>query len=241
MREDRGRSAVFLEFAVALAAAAIMLVLLIVGTARSDWIIAILSLVGLVATSVLAIRGWLSSGGGSAQFDTIWRPAAPDIQKQNLEIEVDELARILQIEGDQKNDLQSAYVVAEDLALRQIQEDENVSVIRHVTVGNTSFEGLFVKNGIVNFIEVVFLVAPDVRGEKVAAMTRKAKQVKTTLDALLPGSKLRLMIVLVTQLTPEDDDVLRNALGRKKFEDTPVDVDIRLLDFESLQRIYVTE
>jgi hypothetical protein len=48
-------------------------------------------------------------------------------------------------------------------------------------------------------------------------------------------------MVLVTQLTPEDEDVLKSVLNSKRFADTPVDIDIRLLDFESLQRIYVTD
>ena len=51
----------------------------------------------------------------------------------------------------------------------------------------------------------------------------------------------RLMVVLVTQLNFEDEDGLRKSLDTKRFPGTPVDVDIRLLDFEALQRIYVTD
>jgi hypothetical protein len=51
----------------------------------------------------------------------------------------------------------------------------------------------------------------------------------------------RLMVVLVTQLNFEDEERLRKSLGSKRFSGTPVDVDIRLLDFEALQRIYVTD
>ena len=50
-----------------------------------------------------------------------------------------------------------------------------------------------------------------------------------------------LMVVLVTQLTFEDEERLRKTLNRKRFAGTPVEVEIRLLDFEALQRIYVTD
>jgi hypothetical protein len=70
---------------------------------------------------------------------------------------------------------------------------------------------------------------------------RKIGVVKNTFIDMGIQMKVRLMMVLVTQLTPEDDDRLRMALSKQRFEETPVDIDIRLLDFESLQKIYVTE
>jgi len=48
-------------------------------------------------------------------------------------------------------------------------------------------------------------------------------------------------VILVTQLNFEDEERLRKSLNTKRFSGTPVDVDIRLLDFEALQRIYVTD
>jgi hypothetical protein len=47
--------------------------------------------------------------------------------------------------------------------------------------------------------------------------------------------------VLVTQLAPEDEEKLRASLVNRRFSDTPVDIDIRLLDFELLQKVYVSE
>ena len=54
--------------------------------------------------------------------------------------------------------------------------------------------------------------------------------------------KVRLMIVLVTQLTPEDDDRLRDQI-KDRFKNLPVGITtvVNILDFESLQKIYVTE
>jgi hypothetical protein len=49
------------------------------------------------------------------------------------------------------------------------------------------------------------------------------------------------MLVLVTQLTVEEEERLRGMLVTRRFSDTPVDIDIRLLDFEMLQKVYVSE
>jgi hypothetical protein len=170
-----------------------------------------------------------------------WQTALPDVQRQNLKIEVSELSKILEVESEQLHELQSAYIVAEDLALRQIQQEENVPLMRHVTVGKAPFEAVMVRNDVISCIDVSFLVVPDLRQDKITAMLKKIGRVKSTLAEAGVRMRVRLMMVLVTQLTPEDDDKLREVLKKQRFEETPVDIDIRLLDFESLQKIYVTE
>jgi len=52
---------------------------------------------------------------------------------------------------------------------------------------------------------------------------------------------LRLMIVVVTQLTPEEVDEIKGRLTGKRFPDSPVNIDIHFFDFEELQRTYVTD
>ena len=167
--------------------------------------------------------------------------ALPEIQRQNLNLEVFELSKILEVESAQISDLQSAYIVAEDLAMRQIQQEENVPLMRHVTLGKAPFDAVLIKNGVISCIEVAFLVSPDIRQEKLDAMMRKIALVKKAFGETGIGMKIRLMMVLVTQLTSEDGDQLRSVLNSKRFSDTPVDIDIRLLDFEELQKIYVTD
>ena len=49
------------------------------------------------------------------------------------------------------------------------------------------------------------------------------------------------MLVLVTQLNENEENALRAKLVTNRFSETPVDVDIRLLDFEMLQKVYVSE
>ena len=84
--------------------------------------------------------------------------------------------------ADQLPDLLSAYIVAEDLALRQIQQEENLPLMRHVSIGGTSFDGILVDQDLITCIEVSFLVVPDVRQEKIEAMLKKISLAKKNLD-----------------------------------------------------------
>lgn len=221
-----------------------LLVVLGISLSAGDRFMAGISAIGLISSAALAGSRFLGTRTGRAKLDRKrlgWDTAQPEIQRQNLNLEVLELAKVLGAGPEQTSDLQSAYIVAEDLALRQIQHDENAPLHRHVTIGNTSFEAVMMKGETVVCIEVAFLVVPDIRQEKIDAIMRKISVVKKTFVDSGVAMKVRLMMVLVTQLTVEDDDRLRTALGKQRFEETPVDIDIRLLDFESLQKIYVTD
>lgn len=170
-----------------------------------------------------------------------WEAELPEIQRENLKLEVVELSKVLDAEGGHETELQSAYIVAEDLALRQIQQEENVPLLRHVGVGDVPFDAVFVKDDVLNCCEVSFLVAPDLRQDKIDAMIRKVKRVQERMRDAGATLSVRMMLVLITQLSVEDDERLRSVLNTRRFSGTPVDIDIRLLDFESLQRIYVTD
>jgi hypothetical protein len=181
------------------------------------------------------------SASESQKASLDWESALPEIQRQNLNIEVLELSKILEVEKDQVSDLQSAYIVAEDLALRQIQQEEHVPLMRHVSVAGVPFAGVLSKNGTIVCIEVAFLIAPEMRQDRIDSMLKKAAAVKQGVTHVAPDMSTRLMAVLITQLTPEDEQLLRKDLKTKRFAETPVDIEIRFLDFESLQRIFVTD
>lgn len=170
-----------------------------------------------------------------------WNAELPEVQRQNANIEVRELARLLKADDDQHSELLSAYVVACDLALRQIQQEEDLPLIRHVNIGKTPFDGILVDQDLITCIEVAFLVTPTVRQERVASMMKKISLAKKNLADTKSRLQLRLMLVLVTQLTAPEEDDLRATLGTKRFSETPVDIDIRLLDFETLQKLYLSE
>ncbi len=170
-----------------------------------------------------------------------WDAAMPEIQRQNVNVEVRELARLLGVGDDGLPDLLSAYIVAEDLALRQVQQEENLPLMRHVSIGGTPFDAVMVEHDMITCVEVSFLVIPDVRQEKIEAMIKKITSAKKNLAEQRSRLRLRLMLVLVTQLTVDEEERLRGLLVTRRFSDTPVDVDIRLLDFEMLQKVYVSE
>lgn len=228
--------------------AGVVLICLIVGLAIAislqNWPFAgifLISILGLLVSIFLNFSRTRKLVGWKNQRLIDWEPALPDVQRQNLNLEVAEISKVLEVEPDQIGDLQSAYIVAEDLALRQIQQEENVPIMRHVSIGTVPFDAVLVKEDVVNCIEVSFLVAPDIRQEKVDAMMRKIGLAKRAIGDAAIGMQIRLMMVLVMQLTPEDEKQLRSVLNTQRFSNTPVDIDIRLLDFEVLQRIYVTE
>ena len=170
-----------------------------------------------------------------------WVAELPELQRQNATIEIRELARLLRVEDDQVPELFMAYVVACDLALRQIQQEENLPLMRHVSIGKSPFDGILVDQDLITCIEVSFLVTPNVRQDRVESMLKKIALAKKNLADLKSRLQLRLMLVLVTQLTEAEEDDLRATLGTKRFSDTPVDIDIRLLDFEMLQKLYLSE
>jgi hypothetical protein len=200
-----------------------------------------ISLVGLVVYSILVTRTTRRTAAARDQSRIDWESAMPEVQRESLNIEVVELSRILEVKTEQISDLQSAYIVAEDLALRQIQQEEQVPLLRHVSIGGVPFDAVLAKQDVIICAEVSFLVAPELRQERIESMMRKAGRFKKVLEQMNIAMKPRLMVVLVTQLTSDDEKRLRKSLTSKRFAGTPVDVDIRLLDFEALQRIYVTD
>jgi hypothetical protein len=114
-------------------------------------------------------------------------------------------------------------------------------MMRHVQIGRVPFDAILIDQDLITCVEVSFLVAPDVRQEKIESMLKKIAQAKKNLAEMKSRLRLRLMLVLVTQITPEEEEQLRGMLVTRRFTETPVDIDIRMLDFEMLQKVYVAE
>ena len=172
--------------------------------------------------------------------EDFWELMLPEDQRRKLNAQVRELAEILGIENDQISDLRAAYILAEDLALRQIEQEKQVPLKRHITVGGVEFDAVFLSRDVSTFVEVTFLVTSNFSQEKINAILEKVETVKRNFEKIKSKSKIRLMLLLVTQLEPADETNLRSSLA-EKFTSTPVDVDIRLLDFEALQRIFTED
>lgn len=231
-----------------IAIASVLAVLLLAGaifalTSQSWTIAAIFSaaFIVLVIYAGASIYKMSRLASSVSQNRIEWSTAMPDLQRQSLNIEVRELSKILEVEAGQLSELQSAYIVAEDLALRQIQHEEGVPLMRHVSVAGVPFDAVLQKDGVLVCCEVAFLVAPELRQDRIDSMIRKITQTRKAIEGTGTITNVRLMIALVTQIVSEDEQILRSALNAQKFGDTPVDIDIRLLDFEALQKLYVTE
>jgi hypothetical protein len=226
------------------AAAAVVLVIavLVASVVSRNWLLA-----GIAALATLAVLGWLAVGArrhrktiaDKAAGWIAWEPAQPELQRQTLNVAVDEISRILKVQREAVGELQTAFIVGEDLALRQIQQEENVPVLRHINVGGVPFDAAFTKDNILVCCEVCFLVSPELGQDRVVAMMRKIGAVKRSIAEMNVGLEVRLMVIVVTQMSVTDVERLRETLSTKRFSSTPVDIDIRLMDFAGLQQVYV--
>lgn len=208
-----------------------------------NWYLAVIFLVSAIALGVLAflhLREVKKITSGENLLKLSWEIDLPESQRQKLNLEVLSLARILDIAPEEMSDLLSAYIVAEDLALRQIQQEAKMPVLRHVQIGNVPFDGVLINKDLIVCVEVTFLVTPNISQEKINLIMNKMASTKKSFSQLKLGAKMRLLLVLVTQLDQTAEAQLRSSLV-KKFGQTPVDVDIRLLDFEALQKIYALD
>jgi hypothetical protein len=209
-----------------------------------SWGLAAIGGIGLligIVTIIASRRGLRLVAGKNAASWIAWEPADSDVQRQTLNVAVNELSRLLKVQAEGVGDLQTAFIVGTDLALRQIQQDENVPVMRHVSVGGVPFDAAFTKDDIVVCCEVSFLVSPELRQDRIVSMMRKIGAVKKSIAEMNIGMQVRLMVVLVTQMSVSDVEKLRETLSTKRFTATPVDIDIRLMDFAGLQKVYVSE
>ncbi|CAN5458977.1 hypothetical protein BH18ACI1_BH18ACI1_03230 [soil metagenome] len=198
------------------------------------------SLFGLIISVWLILRQARRNAVSIASKKTDWEIMLPKNQRAKLNREVREIASILETPEEQFSDLVSAYVVAVDLALRQIQQEAKTPLMRYVCIGNAEFDAVLMKQDFVICIELVFLVMPIVPQEKINLLLNKILVAQETFKQINFEAKIKLLLVVVTQLDRIQEKELRSNLI-KKFLSTPVDVDIRLLDFESLQKIYAID
>jgi len=241
--ERFARPAAAVGFYVAAAAAVVLLVgVLVAAFVSRNWILASIAALAVVAVAALvatASRRQRIAAGKNAAAWIAWETAEPELQRQTLNVAVGEISRVLQVQPEAVAELQTAFIVGEDLALRQIQQEENVPLMRHISVGGVPFDAAFTKDEILVCCEVCFLVSPELGQDRVVAMMRKIGAVKRSIAEMNIGLEVRLMVILVTQMPARDVEKLRETLSTKRFSSTPVDIDIRLMDFEGLQRVYV--
>lgn len=192
---------------------------------------------GLILSIWLVLRHFRKLSVSEVDDQIPWQIMSPQKQQRKLNTEVDDLARLLGIPEIQMSDLRSAYIVAEDLALRSIEQEAEISLKRHVSLERTDFDAILINDDVIKCVEITFAITSDISQEKINLMQKKADSLKKTLTKMRPLTKIVLMLVLVTQLDKSSEVELRSNVAQK-FGQTPVDVEIRWFDFESLQRTY---
>jgi len=208
------------------------------------WIL--IAFVILFATFGLSLSVWLilrqmrQNAVGKDNREFGWKASSTESQRRKLNDNLREITVALNNPDVPTNDLFSAYLVAEDLALRQIQQESKEPLLRHQSVGNADFDALLFKQDVIICVEIAFLVSPDISQAKINEVLKKIDSAKKTFDRLGKDAKFRFLLVLITQLDQAGEAELRSSLV-KKFSATSVDVDIRLFDFESLQKIYAAD
>lgn len=166
-----------------------------------------------------------------------WRVTSSEKQRRRLNIEIRELGGILKVGESQLADLRAAYIVAEDLALRHVQNETGTPLLRKVTLGAADFDGISVQGDLVTCVSVLFLVRPVIPQEKVNRLFREAATARNMLEGIRKGSRVRLLLMLVTQMDRQSETRLRSTVA-DNFKTTPVDVDIKWMDFQKLQKLY---
>lgn len=203
-------------------------------------VIVLLPFAGLIAATGFIYRHSQRLLALSKYEDLILELMPPDNQRRKLNGQVGELAATMNITDEQLGDLRAAYILAEDLALRQIEQEKKSPLKRHIRVGDAEFDAVFISRDVLIFVEVSFLVTPNVSQAKIDGIFRKINAVKKNFQHIRKNAKFRLLFALVTQLDESAASELRDSMVRK-FGETPVDVDIRLFDFEELQKTFTEE
>jgi hypothetical protein len=207
------------------------------------WAAAAVLFVGIAALIALVILqfGELLRFATGKRADFVWMHIAPEIQREILVSEVEQIAKHIGFDDGDNGELLSTYIVAHDLALRQIQQEHNAAMIRHAAVGRVSFDALVPGADRLTCVDVSFLVTPELQQDKIDAMLKKIAHLSKVFEADKIGLELRLVIILVTQLDADGESELRASLRQKRFASTTADIDIRIFDFEDLQRTFLTD
>jgi len=212
--------------------------------ALQRWILIVFVI--LFATFGLGLSIWLilrqarrnADGRDNRAFS--WKASSTDSQRRKLNDNLRELTVTLKNSDVPTSELFWAYIVAEDLALRQIQQENKELLLRHQSVGSADFDAVLFKQDVIICLEIAFLVAPDVSQAKINEVLKKIASAKKTFERLGKDAKFRLLLVLITQLDQADEAQLRSSLV-KKFSATSVEVDVRLFEFKRLQKIYTLD
>lgn len=191
--------------------------------------------VGMIVSVWLILRQSRQNFVRQENRESEWHSSSTESQRRKLNNAVREIAQTLNVSA--LDDIFSVYIVAQDLALREIQRESGETVLRNQSIGAADFDAVMFKREIVVCVEIEFVVAPDFSPIKISEIFKKINAAQKTFARTGKERKFRLLLVLITQLEPADEAKLRASLV-KKFPATTIDIDIRLFDFENLRKTF---
>lgn len=197
----------------------------------------VFAILGLSVSVWLILRQARFAAVGASNRGFGWKTSPTDVQRRNLDGKLSEISRQLGNSEMSSGDSLSTYIVAEDLALRQIETESKDLLLRHQMIGAADFDAILFKQDAVVCVEIFFLVQPDIAQSKINAILKKIEAARKTFERTGKDSTFRLLLVLITRLDREGEARLRSTLV-EKFSETTIEVEVRLFDFADLQKIY---
>lgn len=176
----------------------------------------------------------------------------PDQQRRKLNSEVSSIISAITqsnngdgkkkaAEEPQRADIRTAFIVAEDLALRQLELEYGDTFMRHAALEGVPFDGVWVNTDKIAGIEVKFLDVPLLPQESVDSLLDKAEYAAARLKRTRPDAAFSFVLTLVTQLSAEEQTKLRMGL-ENKFALTPVKkIELKVYDFDNLQNTFTSD
>ncbi len=129
----------------------------------------------------------------------------------------------------------TTYLVAGDLALRQLGLEYPDGLRRHVAIADTPFDGVVTEAERLFAIEVKLLPTGDLRQEILNSVLERAEQTARRLTRTAPQKKFMLLLLLVVAATAEEREHLRENMIRRLSAAT-IDVDLVIYDYNELHR-----
>ena len=134
----------------------------------------------------------------------------------------------------------TTYLMAGDLALRQLGLEHPEGLRRHVAVADTPFDGAVTEGERLFAVEVKLLPTGDLRHEILQSVLERAEQTARRLARTAPQRKFALLLLLVVDATAAEREYLReNMVGR--LSAATIDVDLVIYDYNELHRTFARE
>lgn len=179
------------------------------------------------------------------EADGFFRAMTPDEQKNRLEQEIRESESIVGGEGkttaaEKDGDrifkavaVRHDWVIAEELAFREIESEFGATVKRSVAAGpDQGLDGIFIHKGRLTAIEIKY-----VRGHQWRQSVEYAlKHIQSAVEKIKPVQDF--VLVLVTERIPPERRESELSRVRERLASTSLQIQLRIYDFAELKTKY---